>query len=195
MLPCVPLPGSPPCQPSTVGRREGSWPWQCPFLKAKVQVTQSCPTLRDPMDCSPWKSPAQNTGVGSLSLLQRIFPTQGPNPGLPHCRWILYQPSHQGSSIPELWPVLPLHPCLASTWRHSGCLPGASPALVRKWLSVTHLQPHSFLSPPVSPSRLVVLRLLNGGAEASAGHWALLGAHTLFLIDPSLQALLSFSSK
>ena len=40
---------------------------------------------------SPWNSPGQNTGVGSLSLLQRIFPTLGSNPGLPHCRWILYQ--------------------------------------------------------------------------------------------------------
>ena len=38
---------------------------------------------------SPWNSPGQNTGVGSLSLLQGIFPTQGSNPGLPHCRWIL----------------------------------------------------------------------------------------------------------
>ena len=46
---------------------------------------------------SPWNSPGQNAGVGSLSLLQRIFPTQGSNPGLPHCRWILYQLSHQGS--------------------------------------------------------------------------------------------------
>ena len=36
---------------------------------------------------SPWNSPGQNTGVGSLSLLQGIFPTQGLNPGLPHCRW------------------------------------------------------------------------------------------------------------
>ena len=35
---------------------------------------------------SPWNSPGQNTGVGSLSFLQRIFPTQGSNPGLPHCR-------------------------------------------------------------------------------------------------------------
>ena len=40
---------------------------------------------------SPWNSPGQNTGVGSLSLLQGIFPTQRSNPGLPHCRWILYQ--------------------------------------------------------------------------------------------------------
>jgi len=46
---------------------------------------------------SPWNSPGQNTGVGSLSLLQGIFPTQGSNPGLPHCRWILYQLSHKGS--------------------------------------------------------------------------------------------------
>ena len=45
---------------------------------------------------SPWNSPGQNTGVGSRSLLQRIFPIQGLNLGLPHCRWILYQLSHQG---------------------------------------------------------------------------------------------------
>ena len=42
----------------------------------------------------------QNTGVGSHSLLQGIFPTQGLKPGLPHCRQILYQLSHKGS--PEL---------------------------------------------------------------------------------------------
>ena len=45
---------------------------------------------------SPWNSLGQNTGVGSLSHLQGIFPTQGSNPGLPHCGWILYQPSHKG---------------------------------------------------------------------------------------------------
>ena len=47
---------------------------------------------------SPWNSPGQNTGVGSLSLLQGIFPTQGSNPGLPHCGRILYQLSHNGNS-------------------------------------------------------------------------------------------------
>ena len=46
---------------------------------------------------SPWNSPGQNTGVGSLSLLKGIFPTQGSNPGLPHYRCILYQLSHMGS--------------------------------------------------------------------------------------------------
>ena len=44
-----------------------------------------------------WNSPGQNTREDSLSLLQGIFPTQGLNPGLPHCRWILYQLSQKGS--------------------------------------------------------------------------------------------------
>ena len=48
---------------------------------------------------SPWNCPGQNTGVGSLSLLHGIFPTQGSNLGLPHCRWILYQLNHKGSPI------------------------------------------------------------------------------------------------
>ena len=48
---------------------------------------------------SPWNSPGQNTGVGSLSLLQGIFPTQGSNWGLLHCKRILYQLSYQGSII------------------------------------------------------------------------------------------------
>ena len=46
---------------------------------------------------SPWNFPGQNTGVGSLSLLQAIFPTQGSNPGLPYCRQILYQLSYKES--------------------------------------------------------------------------------------------------
>ena len=46
---------------------------------------------------SPWNSPGQNTGVGSLSLLQGIFPTQGSNLGLLHCRQILYQLCQKGS--------------------------------------------------------------------------------------------------
>ena len=46
---------------------------------------------------SPWNSPGQNTGVGSLSLLQGIFQTQESKQDLLHCRWILYQLSYQGS--------------------------------------------------------------------------------------------------
>ena len=40
---------------------------------------------------------SDSSRVGSLSLLQGIFPTQGSNPGLPHCRLILYHLSHKGS--------------------------------------------------------------------------------------------------
>ena len=47
---------------------------------------------------SPWNSLGQNTGVGSPSLLQGIFPTQGSNPGLPHSRRILYELSHKGTT-------------------------------------------------------------------------------------------------
>ena len=68
----------------------------------KVKVAQLCPALRlhglQPVRFfCPWNSPGQNTGVGSHSLLQGIFPTQRSNPGLPQCRQILYYLSHQGS--------------------------------------------------------------------------------------------------
>ena len=56
---------------------------------------------------SPWNSPGQNTGVGSLLLLQGIFPTQGSNPGLLHCRWILYHLSHKGSPRILEWVAFP----------------------------------------------------------------------------------------
>ena len=59
-------------------------------------ITQSHLTLWDPMDCSPpgssvhKDSPGKNIGEDCHALLQEIFPMQGSNPGLPHCRWILY---------------------------------------------------------------------------------------------------------
>ena len=68
--------------------------------RSEVKVTQSCPALCE--SDSPWNSPGQNTGGGSLSLLQGIFPTQGSNPGPPHCRQILYQPSYQAAPT-KLW--------------------------------------------------------------------------------------------
>ena len=70
---------------------------------SEVKVTQSCSSLWDPNGLyNPWNSPGQNTEVGSLSLLQGIFPTQGLNPGLRHCRQILYQLSHKGSPLNHL---------------------------------------------------------------------------------------------
>ena len=66
--------------------------------EGKVLVIQWCSTFWDPMECSVHGiSPGKNTGVGSPSLLQGIFSTQGSNLNLLHCRWILYYMSHQGS--------------------------------------------------------------------------------------------------
>ena len=89
------------------------WPKYTPEVKRsntnEVKVTQSYPTLCDPMDCSPWNSPGQNTGVSCCPLLQGIVPIQRLNPGVPHCRKILYQLSHKGSprtrvgSLSLLW--------------------------------------------------------------------------------------------
>ena len=56
--------------------------------------------------CSPRDSPGQNTGVGSLSLLQEIFPTQGLNPGLPDYRQILYQLKDKGCHKEATWQVM-----------------------------------------------------------------------------------------
>ena len=67
----------------------------------KFSESETCSVMSDSLWphrlYSPWNSPGQNTGVGSLSLLQGIFPTQELNQGLLHCWWILYQLSYQGS--------------------------------------------------------------------------------------------------
>ena len=65
-------------------------------------LSRSVMSLCNPVDSRPpgssvhGASIGKNTGVGCHALLQGIFPTQGSNPGLPHCRWILYFLSHQG---------------------------------------------------------------------------------------------------
>ena len=64
----------------------------------------------------PWDSPGRNTGVGSQSLLQGIFPIQGSNPGLLHYRRILYRLSHQGSPSTSLYQ----HSCLFPPTFHNG---------------------------------------------------------------------------
>ena len=75
--------------------------WMVSSYTVLYLVTQSYPTLCDPIDCSPpgssvhGDSPGKNTGEGCHALLQGIFPTQG----LQHCRWILYHLSHQGGLV------------------------------------------------------------------------------------------------
>ena len=77
---------------------------QLPSAIILCWVSQSCPTLCDPMNCNMpgssvhWYSPCKKTRVGCHALLQGILLTQGSKPGLQHCRQILYQLSHQGSS-------------------------------------------------------------------------------------------------
>ena len=56
---------------------------------------------------TPWNSPGQNTGVGTCSLLQGILQIQESNPGLPHCRQILYQLSYQGNPRTLEWVAYP----------------------------------------------------------------------------------------
>ena len=95
---------------------------------------------------SPWNSPGQNTGVGGLSLLQRIFPTQGLNPGLPHCRRILYQLSHQGS------PRTPRSPQPADLlqWRRLQARPTA-PSLCRPLVAGGRHGAGQLAAPPRRP--------------------------------------------
>ena len=65
----------------------------------KELITMSDPLRHhrlNPFTLCPWDSPGNNSGVGCYFLLQEIFPTQGLNPGLLHCRHMLYHLSHQG---------------------------------------------------------------------------------------------------
>ena len=73
--------------------------------------SESCSVMSDSLWShglySPWNFPGQNTGLGSCSLLQGILPTQRSNPGLLHCRQILYQLSHKGSARILAWVACP----------------------------------------------------------------------------------------
>jgi len=67
-------------------------------------VTQLCLTPYNTMDCRllcPWESPGKNTRVGCHALLQGILPTQGLNPGVPHCRWYTHTHTHYLLSWPQ----------------------------------------------------------------------------------------------
>ena len=103
---------------------------------------------------NPWNSPGQNTGVGGCSVLQEIFPTQGSNPGLPHCRWILYQLSYKESPILE-WVAYPFSSGSSQprNWTRVSCIAGGfftnwamREALTRhKTALKSHTSPEHFL--------------------------------------------------
>ena len=81
------------------------------YIPTKVKWSESCSVMSDSLQphglYSPWNSLGQNTGVGSPSLLQGIFPTQGSNPSFPHCQRILYQLSHKRSPRILEWVAFP----------------------------------------------------------------------------------------
>jgi len=80
-----------------------TWRWSCE-CESRLVLSDS---LRPHWLYSAWDSPDQNTGVGSLSFSRGTFPTQGWNPGLPHCKQILYQLSHKGSPRILEWVAVP----------------------------------------------------------------------------------------
>ena len=123
----------------------------------KVKVAQSCRTLCDPMDC-PWNFPGQNTEVGSLSLLQGIFPTQESNQGLPHCRRILCQLSYQGS--PHL-----CKPSYSVQFSHSVVSDSVTPWIAARQASLSITNSWSspkltFIESVLPPSHLILCRPL-----------------------------------
>ena len=95
-------------------------------------VAQLCTTLCNPLDWGPpgspihGDSPGKNTGVDCHVLLQGIFPTQGWNPGLPHCRRIHYHLSHQGSPRILEWVAYPFsrRSSLVMNWTRVSCIAG-----------------------------------------------------------------------
>ena len=76
------------------------WKWSCSVVSNSSQPHGQYPTT---LLC-PWDFPGKSTGVGYHILLQRVFLIQGLNPGLLHCRQMLYHPSHQGRELQILLP-------------------------------------------------------------------------------------------
>ena len=101
-----------------------------PRLDILKSESESCSVISDSLQrhglWSPWNSPGQNTGEGSLSLLQGIFPTQGSNPGFPHCRQMLYQLSHKGSQRILEWVAYPFSSRSSQprNWTGVSCIAG-----------------------------------------------------------------------
>ena len=89
------------------GKREALLCIEYDYEKVKMKVTQLCLFLCNLMD---YTGILQYSGENSLSFLQGIFPIQGSNPGLPHCRWMLYQLSHKGSPCEDSsWSQIQIH--------------------------------------------------------------------------------------
>ena len=111
----------------------------CDFLVAHIYPCESRSVMSDSLRhhdstrlLCPWESPGKNTGVGSLFLLQGIFPTQEFSPGLPYHRQILYHLSYQGSPKHRLGSKCA---SVSETERQAWVLPTEIMALVSSWSS------------------------------------------------------------
>ena len=106
----VPQPGVEPTPPAVEAQCPNHWTTREDPLRGflKVKVAQSCLTLCNPTDCTIHGTIlARILEWVAYSLLQGIFPTQGSNPGLPHCERILYHLSHKGNSRMLEWVAFP----------------------------------------------------------------------------------------
>ena len=111
-------------QPQLIGRSKAFSGESSLILKVKVTVVSD--SLRPHGLYSPWNSPGQNSGVSSRSLLEGIFPTQGSNPGLLHCRQILYQLIYQGRPRVLEWVAYPFFSGSSRprNWTRVSCIAG-----------------------------------------------------------------------
>ena len=108
----------------------------------EVKVIQSCLTLCDPMDYTVHGTlQARTLELGSLSFLQGIFPTQGLNSGLPHCRQSLYQLSHKGSPKILEWVAYPFSrgSSWPRNWTGVSCIAGG---FFPNWVSGKPFESH-----------------------------------------------------
>ena len=161
------------------------------FLSISCQIpcpgeSQSCSVMSNCLwPCglySPRNSPGQNTGVGSLFLLQEIFPTQGSNPSLPHCRWILYQLSHKVSPRLLEWVACPFsrgspggNKCYTFLLHYPGSVGWLSCAQASrpKWLKFRCFHFDLLGNPLNSRFHFTVMRLLIGASDCSRGSGSL----------------------
>ena len=109
----------------------------------KTGIESRSSTLQaDSLPTEPQGKP-KNIGVGSLSLLQGIFPKQGLNPGLPHCRQILYQLSHKGSPRILEWVAYPFFRIFPTLSSGVSCIAGG---FFTNWAIRELLPMQSFIS-------------------------------------------------
>jgi len=117
-------------------------------------------SLRPHVLYNPWNFPGQNTAVGSLSLLQGFFQTQGSNSGLLHCGQILYQLSHKGSPGVLEWVACPF----SSESSDTGIKPG-SPALQVDYYQLNNQRSHFEIIVIITFLSNIILAKLQGSLK------------------------------